>query len=132
MQSIIEIKRIYEPISIEDGKRILVDRLWPRGISKQNANLDIWMKDVAPSTELRKQFNHKPELFDEFRIQYIEELHKDVEKLEKVNELLQILRNEKITLLYAAKDRENNHAVVLRDVLLKESVHEDKGLSGEG
>lgn len=132
MQTIIEIKRIYEPVSIEDGKRILVDRLWPRGISKQDAKLDIWMKDVAPSTELRKQFNHKPELFDDFRTHFIEELRRDVEKLEKVNELLQIMRNEKITLLYAAKDRENNHAVVLRDVLLKESGHEDKGVSGEG
>ncbi|MFT4413860.1 DUF488 domain-containing protein [Fredinandcohnia humi] len=122
MQFNIEIKRIYDPFSVDDGKRILIDRLWPRGISKDKVQIDQWMKDIAISSELRKKFNHKPEIFDDFKKEYMSELIEDIKKREKVEELLSVLKNEKITLLYGAKDREHNHAIVLREYLLQETV----------
>ncbi|THE13494.1 DUF488 domain-containing protein [Bacillus timonensis] len=111
------VKRIYEPASEEDGIRILVDRIWPRGISKDKAQLDRWMKEIAPSTELRKEFNHKPERFEEFKEQYIKELQGDDEKKVAIQELLHMIGEEKVTLLFGAKDEVHNQAVVLKEVL---------------
>ncbi|WP_449538849.1 DUF488 domain-containing protein [Ferdinandcohnia sp. Marseille-Q9671] len=114
------LKRIYEQANEEDGKRILVDRIWPRGISKEYAKLDTWMKEIAPSTELRKEFNHKPERFQDFKEHYIEELRSEVEKRQAINVVLQMLKDGKVTLLYGAKDEKHNHATVLQEVLQEE------------
>ena len=106
----IKIKRIYEEPSNDDGYRILVDRLWPRGLKKENARLDEWNKTIAPSAELRVWFSHKPERFKEFERKYKKELLNNIKELEKV---VVIARKQNITLLYAAKDPNINHAVVL-------------------
>ena len=98
-----------------DGKRILVDRLWPRGVSKAEAKFDKWFKDVAPSTQLRKWFGHDPERWTEFRRRYRAELASHPEML---NDLRRLARQETVTLIYGAKDQEHNEAVVLRNVLL--------------
>lgn len=106
-------KRIYEPASAEDGVRILVDRLWPRGVSKDEAKLDEWDKEIAPTTELRTWFGHDPAKFDEFRVRYLAELH--------ANPGLETLRERgqdaHVTLLYSAHDEQHNQAVVLLDAL---------------
>lgn len=107
------IKRIYEPAQENDGLRILVDRLWPRGISKARAHLDEWMKSVAPSSELRKQFNHKPERFAEFERAYRREFAEDKEKQQAAAQLIGWSHTQNVTLLYAAKDPDCNHALVL-------------------
>ncbi len=112
----IKIKRIYEDPSEDDGYRVLVDRLWPRGVSKKDAKLDNWVKEIAPSPELRKWFDHKKEHFEEFALRYHEELKG---KEDELNGLRKVAENETLSLLYAAKATEINHAVVLRDVLLK-------------
>lgn len=110
----IKLKRIYDDPSGDDGYRVLVDRLWPRGVSKEDAKLDEWDKELAPSTELRKWFGHKEERFKEFSQRYREELKDKKKPLDKLREKA----NEKtLCLLYAAKDPELNQAVVLRDVL---------------
>jgi uncharacterized protein YeaO (DUF488 family) len=111
----IYIKRVYDEPSDEDGYRVLVDRLWPRGISKKGANLDEWNKEIAPSTELRKWFDHKEERFDEFVKNYREELRP---KEEELNRLRTIAKKNRITLLYGAKNSKMNQAIVLRDILL--------------
>ena len=112
----IQIKRVYDDKSDDDGYRVFVDRLWPRGVSKEDAHFDEWMKELAPSTELRKWFDHKPERFDEFSKRYKKELK---EKDKKLDELRDITKTKKITLLFAAKDTEINNAVVIRDVLME-------------
>lgn len=110
------IKRVYEAPSASDGYRVLVDRLWPRGVSKEKAKLDQWCKEIAPSTELRTWFNHTPERFDEFSKRYIEELTVN----SAVYELKERTKTEKVvTLLYGAHDPLYNQAVVLRDFLAK-------------
>ena len=111
----IQVKRVYDDKSDDDGYRVFVDRLWPRGVSKEDAHFDEWMKELAPSTELRKWFDHKPERFDEFSKRYRKELK---EQDEKLDELRDIAKTKKVTLLYAAKDIEINNAVVIRDVLM--------------
>jgi uncharacterized protein YeaO (DUF488 family) len=111
----IYIKRIYDKSSDKDSYRVLVDRLWPRGISKKDANLDEWNKESAPSTALRKWFDHKEERFDEFAQLYREEL---MIKEEELNKLRTIAKKNDLTLLYGAKNSKINHAIVLRDVLL--------------
>ena len=111
----IQIKRVYDDKSKDDGYRVFVDRLWPRGVSKEDAHFDEWMKELAPSTELRKWFDHKPERFEEFRKRYKKELQEQEEALDKLRELA---KSKKITLLFAAKDTEINNAVVIRDVLM--------------
>ncbi|MGZ7069074.1 MAG: DUF488 domain-containing protein [Methanobacterium sp.] len=109
------IKRAYQPAEDGDGFRILVDRLWPRGISKEKAKLDLWLKDIAPSNELRKWFAHDPERWEEFQIKYCEELK---DKKEFLNQIKNIEREKStITLVYGAKDEEHNNAIVLRDKL---------------
>ncbi|HET9145994.1 MAG TPA: DUF488 domain-containing protein [Sphingomicrobium sp.] len=109
------LKRAYEPASPEDGYRILIDRLWPRGVSKEEAALDDWMKDVAPSTELRKWFGHDPVRWPEFRRRYRGELRQHPQDLDRVRELA---RSGHVTLVYSAHDEQHNDAVVLKNVLL--------------
>jgi uncharacterized protein YeaO (DUF488 family) len=111
----VKLKRAYDPAVSGDGKRILVDRLWPRGVSKARAHLDSWMKDIAPSTELRTWFDHVPARWEEFRRRYRDELkqHRAL-----VSELRRLARGGAITLVYGAKDEAHNEAVVLRNVLL--------------
>lgn len=110
----IKIKRIYESPLADDGLRILVDRLWPRGITKERAAIDYWYKEITPSNELRKWFGHKEENFNEFTHLYTEELKSQEETLNKVKSLSY---EKPITLLYAAKDPKINHAVVLKKVI---------------
>jgi uncharacterized protein YeaO (DUF488 family) len=112
--STIQIKRIYEPYTKADDLRVLVDRLWPRGVKKEEAHVDIWMKDVAPSPNLRTWFNHEPEKWKVFSKKYTEELQNN----NAVQELLdQIISHKKTTLLYAAKDEQHTHALVLQAFL---------------
>jgi len=111
----IRIKRVYEPALPEDGCRVLVDRLWPRGLSRERVQASMWLKEVAPGATLRKWFGHDPARFEEFRQRYLEEL---AGKPEVVAGLVELARKERVTLLYAARDTECNHAVVLRDYLL--------------
>ena len=112
----IKIKRIYEDVGSGDGYRILIDRLWPRGVSKEDAKLNEWNKELAPSTELRKWFDHIPERFDEFRKRYKEELKSQEEELKRLHAMAKL---KDITLLYAAKDEEINNAIVLMELLMK-------------
>ncbi len=107
------IKRVYEQPLETDGIRILVDRLWPRGISKVRAHLDDWLKDIAPSIKLREWFNHEPDKFGEFSKLYREELEGNPE----ITRIRDMLKTKNVTLVYAAKDPHVNHAVVLRDVI---------------
>jgi uncharacterized protein YeaO (DUF488 family) len=110
----IKIKRIYDIASSKDGKRILVDRLWPRGIKKDEARIDEWLKDIAPSNELRQWFSHDPSKWKEFKKRYKEELQNKSEMLDRISEMA---RTGTITLLFAAKDIEHNNAVVLQEIL---------------
>ena len=120
----IELKRAYEARSRNDGRRILVDRLWPRGISKAKAGIDEWLKELAPSTELRKWFGHDPERWDEFRRRYAKEIHGQAELLAH---LRAIAREGPVTLVYSAHDELHNDAIVLRDVLLGRNLAEPSG-----
>lgn len=109
-----KLKRIYVPPSDEDGYRVLVDRLWPRGQRKDTAQLDEWNKDIAPSPALRKWFHHQPARFEAFAAQYREELLAKVSDLDRLRSLA---KAKQVTLLYAAKDEYINHAIVLKQVL---------------
>jgi uncharacterized protein YeaO (DUF488 family) len=112
----LRLKRVYDPPSPEDGARILVDRLWPRGLTKADAAVDRWLKEVAPSTELRHWFGHDPVRWPEFRRRYVAELHQHAAVL---NEICQLAKQQTVTLLFGAHDEEHNDAVVLREVLLR-------------
>jgi uncharacterized protein YeaO (DUF488 family) len=112
----VRLKRVYEPAASSDGYRVLIDRLWPRGVSTLRADLDQWAKDVAPSEELRKWFRHKPERFQEFRRRYEQEL---CERRPWLSELRHRAREGTLTLVYSARDPEHNDAVVLAEVLLR-------------
>lgn len=107
-------KRIYEDAAQNDGYRVLVDRVWPRGVSKEDAKLDEWNKDLAPSTQLRKWFDHKEERFDEFEKRYRKELKKQEDELKRIREIAQ---DKQVCLLYGAKDEKYNQAIVLKSVL---------------
>jgi len=108
----IKVKRVYDPIEDDDGLRILVDRLWPRGVSKDK--VDIWLKDIAPSNELRKWFSHDPKKWVEFKSRYWAELRLN----QSVHNLLNLItKHKKVTLLFSARDREKNNAVVLREYI---------------
>ena len=111
------LKRIYEPYSKEDGLRVLVDRLWPRGISKEKAKIDLWLKEIGPSTELRKWFGHEVEKWPEFQKRYRQELKVNKSPLEELKSLAK--KNKKLTLLYGAKNKERNQAAVLVQMLRK-------------
>ena len=106
-------KRVYENPDDEDGFRVLIDRLWPRGLSKEKAKLDLWMKDIAPSNNLRKWFGHDPTRWKDFKTNYLEELDNNNELVKQLK-LLEKYHN-KLTLLYSAKDTKHNNAIVLRD-----------------
>lgn len=110
----IKLKRIYEAASPKDGKRIYVDRLWPRGLKKEDAKMDAWLKDLAPSTELRKWYGHDPSRYDEFKRRYIRELASKSQIIERIREEG---RTQVVTLLFSAKDTEHNNAVVLKEIM---------------
>lgn len=114
-----KIKRVYDPVEKEDGMRILVDRLWPRGLTKEKAAVDLWLKDIAPSTTLRKWFNHDPAKWEEFKKRYQQELHENQEQLTL---LQKHLSQGPATLLYGAKDEEHNDALVLKEFLSKRTT----------
>jgi uncharacterized protein YeaO (DUF488 family) len=114
----LRIKRIYEPPGKDDGWRVLVDRLWPRGLSKDKAKVDLWLKEIAPSDELRRRFHAKPELWKEFVRAYDRELGAAGALAQP---LLDKLKEGPVTLLYAARDEEHNTAVALRDWLLRKA-----------
>ena len=112
----IVIKRVYEKPTPSDGARILVDRLWPRGVSKERAKLDLWLKDIAPSTALREWFGHDPEKWVEFQKKYKIELAENKEPVAGLQKIVK--QNKTVTLLYAAKDEEHNEAVVIKNFML--------------
>ena len=114
----IQIKRAYDPPVADDGYRVLVDRLWPRGLSKASLKLDAWMKDISPTNELRKQFHHDESQWEEFQRRYFKELDSQADLVE---ELLQKSRRGKLTLLFAAKDEVHNNAVALKHYLERKS-----------
>lgn len=111
----VRIKRVYEPVSKDDGYRVLVDRLWPRGVSKTAAAVDLWLKEIAPTAGLRKWFNHEPQKWHAFKLKYRKELEGNEALVEKIRNI----EHDKgiVTLLYAAKDEERNQAVVLHELL---------------
>lgn len=115
----LKIKRVYERFDPEDGFRILIDRIWPRGESKEKAHLDLWLKDLAPSTDLRKWFGHDPKKFPEFKARYLAELTGE-NKQTALNQLKFLLQEHPVvTLIYSAKDEVHNNAVVLQELLEK-------------
>jgi uncharacterized protein YeaO (DUF488 family) len=116
----IKLKRIYAAPAAEDGYRILVDRLWPRGVSKEKAALSEWAKDIAPSTEIRKEFSHMPDRMEAFRVRYFDELVNNERAADFVNRIVDKLQAGNVTLLYAAKDEKVNHALVLKEWLEQE------------
>jgi uncharacterized protein YeaO (DUF488 family) len=111
----VKLKRAYDDPVAADGMRILVDRLWPRGVKKEAAAIDLWAKDLTPSTELRKWYGHDPARWTEFRHRYTAELRQHTEQLDKIRELA---RRGTVTLIYAARDQEHNEAVIIRDLLV--------------
>jgi uncharacterized protein YeaO (DUF488 family) len=110
----IRLKRAYDPAASSDGYRVLIDRLWPRGVSRERAKLDEWERELPPSTKLRQWFGHEPGRFEEFRRRYIEELRSQRPRL---TELRRQARNGTLTLVYSARDTEHNDAVVLAEIL---------------
>jgi len=115
----VQLKRAYDPPSPRDGTRILVDRLWPRGISKAKARVDLWLRDVAPSTALRQWFGHDPARWSEFRRRYRAELKRQPEALAQLRALA---RQGRVTLVFGARDERRNQAVVLKDLLAGRSL----------
>jgi uncharacterized protein YeaO (DUF488 family) len=111
----VSIKRVYEPTAGDDGCRILVDRLWPRGLSREEAGADLWLKEIAPSAGLRKWFGHDPEKWTEFCRRYREELDSNDEAVQSLKD---VIGKGPATLLYAARDERHNHAIVIRDLLI--------------
>jgi len=120
----IQVKRAYDPASKNDGARFLVDRVWPRGVKKEQLQLEDWIKDVAPSTELRKWFQHDPAKWEEFRKRYFRELEKNSDAWQP---LLARARRGRITLVYSAHDSERNNAVALKEFLEKKQRVVGKG-----
>ncbi len=112
----IQLKRVFDPPSGSDGPRVLVERLWPRGISKEDAKIDLWAKEAAPSAELRRWFGHDPSKWEEFRRRYFDELDGRPEALEPIRELL---RAGAVTFVFAARETRFNNAVALREYLKK-------------
>ncbi len=108
----VRIKRVYAAPSADDGERILVDRLWPRGLTKAKADVALWLKDLAPSTELRKWFNHDPDKWDDFKARYLAELSENHEAAQKLSDHAQ---RQRVTLVYGARDEVHNEAVVLQE-----------------
>ena len=111
---LVRVKRVYEAPSRSDGARILVDRLWPRGVTKEQARVDLWLKEIAPSAELRQWFNHEPEKWNEFKRRYVAELR---QRPEVVARLVEAVRSGLVTLVYGSKEKRFNNAVVLEEFL---------------
>ncbi|MGE5524229.1 MAG: DUF488 domain-containing protein [Rhodospirillaceae bacterium] len=112
----VRVKRAYEPASAQDGLRVLVDRVWPRGMTKEKLHAHLWLKDIAPSTPLRKWFGHDPEKWPEFKKRYFRELD---EHADAISELHRAAARQPVTLLFAARDEEHNNAVALAEYLRK-------------
>lgn len=112
----VKLKRVYEKAEESDGYRVLVDRLWPRGVSKEKAKINLWLKEIAPSTELRKWFNHDPKKWKEFQKKYKKELELNKEVVAKLKEIIK--KKEKVTIVYSAADTQHNDAVVLSGLFL--------------
>ena len=110
----LKLKRVYDPYAKADGMRVLVDRLWPRGMKKEEAGVDLWLKEIAPSDALRKWFSHDPDKWQEFKKRYKKELEDGQDVIEDLKKAAQ---KETVTLLYAAKDTERNNAVVLKEII---------------
>lgn len=110
----IQVKRVYDAPELTDGFRILVDRLWPRGLSKEKLKMDLWIKDIAPSDDLRKWFSHDPAKWPEFKHRYFKELD---EKHKEIEQILSHVKNGTVTLLYSAKDETHNQAAALKEYL---------------
>jgi uncharacterized protein YeaO (DUF488 family) len=110
----VKIKRVYDPVSPDDGKRILVDRLWPRGIKKEKAQIDEWLKEISPSNELRKWYSHDPAKWAEFKKRYKKEL---AEKSELLKKIKAEAKKQTVTLLFSTKELELNNAVALKEIL---------------
>lgn len=123
MHDDIRLKRIHDPPEDGDGSRVLVDRVWPRGVRKADARIDRWLREVAPSTELRKWFGHEPDRWPAFRERYRGEL---AEAPQALRELLALCRQDTVTLVFSARDRERNQAVVLKEVLQEELAAESQ------
>jgi len=111
---VLKLKRVYEPVASSDGIRFLVERLWPRGVKKTALQVDAWLKDVGPSTTLRRWFNHDPGKWNEFRRRYFRELEANAEA---VDPILKAARRGRVTLVYSSRDTEHNNAVALKDYL---------------
>lgn len=111
----IRLKRVYEAPGARDGSRVLVDRLWPRGIRKEDAAVDVWLKEIAPSNELRKWFGHDPDKWEEFQKRYYCELN--TRNGQAVKKLIDLVKKGRVTLVYAAKDERFNNAVVIKDYI---------------
>lgn len=116
---LIRVKRVYDAPAEDDGYRILVDKLWPRGISWERSRVDLWLKDIAPSDELRRWFNHEPEKWAEFKKRYFTEIK---ERTEALGSLLEKLKTERVTLLYGARDQQLNNATALKEYLENEGA----------
>jgi uncharacterized protein YeaO (DUF488 family) len=114
----LKIKRAYEAVETSDGKRILIDRLWPRGMSKSAARIDEWIKDLAPSTELRKWFGHDPQKWEGFKKKYLKELSSP-QKIKLLEDITRQASNGTVTLIYSAKDTEHNDVRVLEELINK-------------
>ncbi|WP_305042291.1 DUF488 domain-containing protein [Geoalkalibacter sp.] len=118
----IRIRRAYDAPEPEDGYRVFIDRLWPRGVARNRLEYDLWLKDIAPSPELRRWFGHDPRRWEEFRRRYGAEL---ADKSETVRELLARVTKQPLTLVYAARDRQHNHALVLKEYLEQQRGNPD-------
>lgn len=112
----IQIKRVYEDVSDDDGYRVLIDRLWPRGLSKDKAQIDVWLREIAPSTELRQWYQHDPEKWDEFKKRYFHELDSQPDV---VQQLADLVKKQRVTLVYSSKNEDINNAVALKAYLHK-------------
>jgi len=119
----IKIKRIYDTPAEDDGFRILVDRLWPRGLTKEKAKVDLWLKEIAPSDQLRKWYAHDPKKWVEFRKRYFNDLHA---KRELVNQIVQKTKEGDVTLLYSSKEEKINNAVALKEYIAKKKKGDEK------
>jgi len=116
----VRLKRVYEPAERADGYRVLVDRLWPRGLRKEQAQFDAWLRELAPSSELRREFGHDPARWDEFRRRYRAELD-EPDQRERLRRLRELAGRQPVSLLYGAKDRDHNQAVVIAELLRSRS-----------
>lgn len=121
----VQVKRVYSPVEKDDGTRILVDRMWPRGMTKERVKADLWLKDVAPSTELRKWFDHDRSKWEEFRSRYASEL----DGAPAIEQLLELATEGPVTLLFSARDEQYNHAVALKEHLV--SIKKQRASTGE-